>query len=69
MISTLYEPFRHWSENGSVYILSDTHFDDDEVIETYEIPIEEVKNMILDGRIKDAKTIVAFTYYLMKYKK
>ena len=30
MISTLYEPFRHWSENGSVYILSDTHFDDDD---------------------------------------
>lgn len=28
MIATLYEPFRHWSEGGSVYILSDTHFDD-----------------------------------------
>ena len=28
MISTLYEPFRHWSEGGSVFILSDTHFDD-----------------------------------------
>ena len=28
MISTLYEPFRHWSESGSVYILSDLHFDD-----------------------------------------
>ena len=28
MISTLYEIFRHWSENGAVYILSDTHFDD-----------------------------------------
>ena len=28
MISTLYEPFRHWSETGSVYILSDLHFDD-----------------------------------------
>ncbi len=28
MIATLYEPFRHWSENGSVYILSDTHFGD-----------------------------------------
>ena len=28
MISTLYEPFRHWSEKGSVYILSDLHFDD-----------------------------------------
>ena len=23
MIATLYEPFRHWSEGGSVYILSD----------------------------------------------
>ncbi|MBR4776070.1 MAG: metallophosphoesterase [Lachnospiraceae bacterium] len=28
MILTLYEPFRHWSENGSVYILSDLHFND-----------------------------------------
>lgn len=28
MILTLYKPFRHWSEGGSVYILSDLHFDD-----------------------------------------
>ncbi len=28
MISTLYEPFRHWAEGGSVYILSDLHFAD-----------------------------------------
>lgn len=28
MIETLYEPFRHWSEGGSIYILSDLHFDD-----------------------------------------
>lgn len=28
MILTLYEPFRHWSETGPVYILSDPHFDD-----------------------------------------
>lgn len=28
MIPTLYAPFRHWSEGGSVYILSDLHFDD-----------------------------------------
>ncbi len=26
MIPTLYEPFRHWSEGGAVYILSDLHF-------------------------------------------
>ena len=30
MIPTLYEPFRHWSDGGSVYILSDLHFDDEE---------------------------------------
>jgi len=28
MIPTLYKPFQHWSENGSVYILSDLHFAD-----------------------------------------
>lgn len=28
MIDTLYEPFRKWSDGGSVWILSDTHFDD-----------------------------------------
>ncbi len=28
MIHTLYENYRHWSDGGSVYILSDLHFDD-----------------------------------------
>ena len=28
MILTLYPCFRHWSEKGSVYLISDTHFDD-----------------------------------------
>ena len=27
MIPTLYEPFRHWSEGGSVFIISDLHFE------------------------------------------
>ena len=30
MIKTLYKPFQHWSEKGSVYLISDTHFDDDD---------------------------------------
>ncbi len=46
-----------------------THFDDDEIIETYLFTIDEIKSMILNGEIKDAKTIAAFTYYLMKYNK
>lgn len=28
MIPSLYTPFRHWAEHGSVYIISDTHFGD-----------------------------------------
>lgn len=28
MIPMLYEPFKHWAAHGSVYIISDTHFDD-----------------------------------------
>ena len=28
MIQSLYEPFKKWAENGSIYILSDLHFDD-----------------------------------------
>ena len=30
MIKTLYPTFQKWSENGSVYIISDTHFDNDD---------------------------------------
>lgn len=30
MIPALYEPFRHWSDGGSVFILSDLHFDDED---------------------------------------
>lgn len=28
MIASLYRPFQEWAEKGSVYILSDTHFED-----------------------------------------
>ena len=28
MIDCLYDCFKHWAKNGSVYIMSDTHFDD-----------------------------------------
>lgn len=28
MINTLYRKFRHWSFTGSIFIISDTHFDD-----------------------------------------
>lgn len=28
MISGLYEPFKHWSDGGSVWLISDPHFED-----------------------------------------
>ena len=30
MIDSLYEPFQRWSAFGSVYLISDTHFDDED---------------------------------------
>ena len=32
MIQTLYEPFRHWSDGGSIFIISDLHFVDENCI-------------------------------------
>ena len=29
MIASLYDTFKHWSESGSVYLISDPHFDDE----------------------------------------
>ena len=30
MIDTLYDKFKPWSAKGSVYIISDTHFEDED---------------------------------------
>lgn len=32
MIESLYEKFRHWSAKGSVYVCSDSHFEDEDYI-------------------------------------
>ena len=52
MIRTLYEVFQHWSERGSVFILSDLHLDDDDclLMDPDWIPPEEqiwiINNMV-----------------------
>lgn len=46
MITTLYDKFKHWSEKGSVYILSDTHLDDEDcplMDKKWISPMEQVK--------------------------
>lgn len=47
MIKTLYPCFQHWSEKGSVWIISDTHFDDcDREYMGYNISEEEQINIL-----------------------
>ena len=46
--------------------VSHPHFDEDEFIEAEFIDLNQVLDMIQDGTIKDAKTICAINYYLLK---
>lgn len=32
MIASLYEPYKKWSDGGSIYIISDLHFDDEDCL-------------------------------------
>ena len=70
-LGAIYPTCRYSSEIIYLYLAKNckktqTHFDDDEVIESKFYKLDDVKNMILNGEIKDAKTICALSYYLMK---
>ena len=46
MIVQLYDCFKHWTEKGSLYIISDTHFDDNDcklMCPTWITPIEHLE--------------------------
>ena len=48
MIKTLYKKFQHWSDGGSIYIISDTHFDDSDceyMDADWITPEEHIKNI------------------------
>ena len=71
MITTLYEPFRHWSDGGSVYILSDTHFDDADckLMDPGWITPEEQVDIInsLAGKGYSTRFIQAHCLYQIRY--
>lgn len=47
MIKSLYPCFQHWSEKGSVYLISDTHFNDkDRIFMGYNIDEREQYNIL-----------------------
>ena len=59
MIKTLYEVFQRWSENGSVYILSDLHLNDPDCLQMDPdwIPPEE-QIWILNNLIQKTDTFI-----------
>lgn len=36
MIDSLYKPFQKWSEKGTIWVFSDPHFDDEDLIHAYD---------------------------------
>ena len=36
MIDSLYKPFQKWSEKGTIWIFSDPHFDDEDLVNVYD---------------------------------
>ena len=57
MIDTLYINYRHWSANGSVWLLSDTHFGDPDckVIDNNWVAPEKQID-IINSEVKKGKT-------------
>lgn len=73
-LGKIYPSCGYTSEKIYLYLVKNYHqtktsFDDDEYIITQYIPLEKVKEMILNGSIKDAKTICAISYYLLNENK
>ena len=59
MINSLYPIFQHWSERGSVYILSDTHFEDSDcklMDPNWITPEEQVK--IINSMVHKNDTLI-----------
>ena len=36
MIESLYKPFQKWSEKGTIFVFSDPHFDDEDLVNAYD---------------------------------
>lgn len=59
MIPGLYDKFKHWSEKGSIYILSDLHFDDEDcklMSKDWIDPLEQVN--IINSFVKKNDTFI-----------
>lgn len=68
MIKSLYPCFQHWSEKGSIYLISDTHFNDkDRIFMGYYIDEREQYN-ILKKILTKNDTLIHLGHDLQKNK-
>lgn len=59
MLTTLYPMFQKWSQTGSVYLISDTHFDDENVHQKCpEWPSPEVIIERIKKKVKKTDTLI-----------
>ena len=59
MITTLYPKFREWSDGGSIWILSDLHFDDEDtklMCPTWVSPEEQIE--LINARVQPNDTFI-----------
>lgn len=57
MIEGLYEPFQHWGASGTTWILSDTHFNDPDLIHAYaDRPSAEEQVKLINAKCGRADT-------------
>lgn len=59
MIEGLYEPFQHWGASGTCHIISDTHFDDPDLIHAYaDRPSAEEQVKLINAKCGRADTLI-----------
>ena len=59
MIEGLYEPFQHWGASGTTWILSDTHFNDPDLIHAYvDRPSAEEQVKRINAKCGRADTLI-----------
>lgn len=59
MIEGLYEPFQHWGASGTCHIISDTHFDDPDLIHAYaDRPSAEEQVKRINAKCGRADTLI-----------
>lgn len=59
MIEGLYQPFQHWGASGTCHIISDTHFDDPDLIHAYaDRPSAEEQVKLINAKCGRADTLI-----------